>query len=86
MALFESSKAVEALERIASALEYMAGERKAQKGAPDVSGVSYVDDKEEYQKELLRDAYFQRTSIELPEGELPPNPESWLEKDEDELI
>jgi hypothetical protein len=85
MGLFDSQKAVEALERIASALEYMAAERKPLEGSRDESGVSYVKDEDEVRKEVLREAYYQRTGIDLPEDELPPKPRGWIGEENSNL-
>jgi len=70
-----------ALERIAIALEVQSGlARPEAYGSEDVSAVLYVDDLKEAEKEFRREAYTERTGIDLPEGEEPP---SHGPKDED---
>lgn len=62
-----------ALERIAMALEVQSGlSRPEEAGVEDVSAVLYVDDRAEFEKDIRREAYTERTGIVLPEGEEPP--------------
>lgn len=85
MSLFEDGivseeRFLSALERIAMCLEVLAGLGRPAEALPEAlegdsdrnSAVSYLDDADEYKKELLRDAYYQRTGIQLPPGEDPP--------------
>lgn len=70
----ETERLLSALERIAMALEVQSGLARPDDGSPvgDTSAVLYVDDVAEFQKDLRRDAYTDRTGIVLPEGEEPP--------------
>lgn len=68
------------LERIAMCLEVISGLGRPDEGPPQdleglgepYSAVSYTNDEEEWKKELRRDAYRERTGIQLPPGEEPP--------------
>ena len=73
-----------ALERIAMALEVQSGlSRPEEAGVGDTSAILYVDDVAEAEKEWRRQAYTERTGIDLPEGEEPPahgpKDENWPE-------
>ncbi len=67
-------RALSALERIAMALEVISGiSRPEEIQALDTSAVMYTNDEEELRKEIRREAYTERTGIELSEGEEPPS-------------
>jgi len=63
-----------ALERIAMALEVMSGLERPVDEAQDTSGVFYVDDRAELEREIRKEAYRQRTGAELAEEEDVPRP------------
>jgi len=66
-------RALSALERIAMALEVLSGISRPEGEDLDVSAVIYTNDEEELRKEIRREAYTERTGIDLPEGEEPPS-------------
>lgn len=70
----ETERLLSALERIAMALEVSAGLARPEDGqkVEDTSAVLYTDDVAEFQKDVRREAYTDRTGIVLPEGEEPP--------------
>jgi len=85
MSLFEDGivseeRLLASLERIAMCLEVLAGLGRPSEGGErgfegelePFSGISYQNDKDDYEKELRRDDYYQRTGIQLPPGEDPP--------------
>ena len=64
-----------ALERIAICLEVMSGMGRPDDGTPqDVSAVNYVDDRDEVERELRKEAYRQRTGKNLSEESDVPRP------------
>lgn len=66
------SRAVEALERIAFALETLAGVSERGKAPEDSSAVLYTDDMKDLQREIRKDYYAERTGIQLAWDEDPP--------------
>src|SRR3990172_8696207 len=76
MGLFGKSldqRAVEALERIAAALELSVGQRQSTLPAEDATEIMYIDDEATYREELKKDLYFIRTGIRLKEDEPVPS-------------
>jgi hypothetical protein len=64
-----------ALERIALCLEVMSGLGRPEDGVPtDVSDVSYVNDMEELEREIRKEAYARRTGKRLSNEEDVPRP------------
>lgn len=82
MAFLNSTRAVEALERIATALETLAGLAPRSELPGDPTGVSYLDDEKDFRAEVARELYRMRTGKELLPGELPPRPPGAEEADE----
>ena len=63
------------LERIATALELIAGVGRPVEALKDEeSAILYTNDEEELEKELRREAYEERTGQKLPPGEDVPRP------------
>jgi len=65
-------RVVEALERIAAALEVLARTTDIFAEGEDESAVFYTNDAEDVQREMKREAYFNATGIRLEDGEEPP--------------
>ena len=63
-----------ALERIAMALEMSAGLERPNEEAQDTSGVFYVDDRAELEREVRKELYRERTGQALSEEEDVPRP------------
>lgn len=72
-----------ALERIARALECLAGLNERDTSPRDTSAILYTDDLADLQKELKREAYEQRTGVHLAWDEEPPAVPSGEEDVED---
>lgn len=63
-----------ALERIANAVEVLAKlERPVDETQGDTSDVLYTNELTDYEKELAREAYTERTGKKLAQGEDPPS-------------
>jgi hypothetical protein len=85
MRLFQTSntRACEALERIAFALETLAGISERNIAPGDTSAVLYTDDIADLKREIRRDLYAERTGITLPWDEDPPDVPAAEEEKED---
>ncbi len=68
----KEGRAVEALERIAAALEVLAFHRRPPSDGKDVSEIMYVDDEHTLAMELVRELYTARTGKRLREDEKIP--------------
>ncbi len=78
-----SERSTLALERIATALEYLAGLNRRGEPQKDTSAVSYTDDLEDLKRELRKEAYAARTGVQLAWDEEPPEVPTGEEEVED---
>lgn len=70
----EIERLLSALERIANSVEVLAKlERPVDETKEDTSQVLYTDELSDYEKELAREAYTERTGKKLGENESPPS-------------